>query len=517
MHRTYDPKDGFTRVKGTAILDKNNPIMKTAPEAFNKDIEAIAGTLTPQQQQIFRARAARVSTSFNSSLYQYVASQTEKAYDESDTAKLKQAVNVVAVDPAMITSKAGEIREVLSNSFTRNGVTDKALQSVATTEALMPMVNAALKAYTTGDNPNIEAARQVMKDFDDIIPKAAKVGLEDHLKEVARGKDAIEIAGSLFDAYKTDAMKVTQVEAALNQYGKDDPKLREAARHTFYQNLAGLKAEREETLGGFIGQLQSAKPRDQQRLLIDIKGSDEFKALGAEAQGKLVNHAKDMLWQNQMRAEHNADHAQALIDRAERKKMDKPDVWDAYSNLYTDPNLASMSDKTLMAKEPEIGQTYVKELLMRKKQLVSGANKFDFDKAQLDPVVATLGKEEKSFATQAIYRNLTAWKERNPGREPTPPEQDLIIKNALVTIPTKRTLLGMEWTIPGRPAYKRGTEEGEKLTTLYRGSEAPIPVSKEFYDEAMAYNPRYTQQQLAKLWPVWKAQKDAEDKRKGNK
>lgn len=503
MRRTFDPKDGFTRIQGTAILDKNNPILKTVPEAFNKSIEAIAGTLTPQQQQLFRAKASRVSASLRGDLYRHVAVQTEKAYDESDTARLKQAARIVGVDPLRLDQQVGEITELMSNQFTRNRVTDTAIQNVARTEAIMPLINEAMRAHTTGANPNFEAARRVMKTYDDIIPESAKKALNEEIKKEERNVVATELSENMFAAYAAGDMSITQSGAILARYGVEDKELRTEARRLFNDRVHELNLQRDETLGGLALKFEEAPSR---KLMQQIMRSEEFKSMDPKRRAAFAKSADDEIWQRQMRAEHNADRARIQADRAQAKTAD--DTFLRFSELYDSPNLVKMSETQIwgMGVRGEISKEYAKTLVTARKQRLAQGGAYDFEKAQVEEATAGLKKEDKARATAALYENLTAWKERNPGRAPTVPEQEQIIKNALLPIPTKQSFLGAEWAVKGRPVYMRGTGEGEEDETLYRGTEPPVPIRKDFAEEMRARAARtgrnLTQLELSQLWDI---------------
>lgn len=437
MRRTFDPKDGFTRIQGTAILDKNNPILKTVPESFNKSIEAIAGTLTPQQQQLFRAKASRVSASLRGDLYRHVAVQTEKAYDESDTARLKQAASVVGVDPSRLDQKVGEVSELLSNRFSRVGETDAAIQNVARTEAIMPLINAALKSYTAGDSPNFEAARQVMKTYDDIIPEAAKKALNEEIKKEERNTVATELSRDMYAAYASGNATITQAEEILSRYGEQDKELKEASRRMFYERVQALNVQRDEGLGG-LNQKFLTSPTSKAKQ--EIMRSEEFKALDGKRQAAFMNFAdgeirQALSWRREDIRWGESRQEKAEADK-EKKWFNNPDAIAKYAELVNDPDLGSRQIGYGMAFAPQLGKTLAGNIEQERARQAAGAKKAAYDTALLnDAIPPELLKPAKRDALNAFkafaHSELLAWKAENPGKIPDEATQLNLLRNSL--------------------------------------------------------------------------------------
>lgn len=487
MRRTFDPKDGFTRIQGTAILDKNNPILKTVPEAFNKSIEAIAGTLTPQQQQLFRAKASRVSASLRGDLYRHVAVQTEKAYDESDTARLKQAASVVGVDPSLLDQKVGEINEMLSNRFSRTRETDAAIQNVARTEAVMRLINAAMKAHTTGDNPNFEAARQVMKTYDDIIPEAAKKALNEEIRKEERNKIATELSGSMYDAYASGTASVTQAEQILARYGTEDKELRDSARRQFYERVQALSVQRDEGLGVLNQKfLSSVSTKTKQELM----RSDEFKALDGKRQAAFMNFAdgeirQALSWRREDIRWNESRQEKAESDK-EKKWFSNPGAIAKYMEIVNDPELGSKQIGYGMAFAPELGKTLAGNIEQERARQAAGAKRAGYDTALLnDAVPPELLKPAKKDALNAFkafaHSELLAWKAENPGKVPDEATQLNLLRNSL-----KEYTLEVPW----------GFDKERKAYEL-----APVPAD---FVQAVTQklNRKPTRRELLDAWAV---------------
>lgn len=487
MRKTFDPKEGFTRIQGTAILDKNNPILKTVPESFNKSIESIASTLTPQQQQIFRAKANRVSSSLRGDLYRHVASQTEKAYDESDTAKLKQAANIVSVDPARLDSKIGEVTEVLANRFARTGETDPAIQNVARTEALMPLINSALKAHTTGDNPNFEAARQVMKTYDDIIPEASKKALNEEIVKEERNGIATVLSGDMYDAYASGAATVTQAEAILAKYGEKDKELRDSARKQFYERVHALNIQRDEGLGGLNVEFMKAPSTKAKQA---IMRSEEFKALDGKRQAAFMNFADGEIRQALSWGREDIRWRESRQDKAEADKEKKwfnnPEAIAKYSEVVNDPDLGSRQIGYGMAFAPQLGSTLARNIEAERARQATGAKKATYDTAILnDAIPPDLLKASKKDALNSFkafaHSELLAWKAENPGKVPDEAVQQNLLKGVL-----KEYTLDVPWGFDkDRKAYELQPVPGDfaqQFTAAYVSKKGRKPTRQELLD-----------------------------------
>jgi len=487
MRKTFDPKEGFTRIQGTAILDKNNPIMKTVPESFNKSIESIASTLTPQQQQIFRAKANRVSLSLRGDLYRHVASQTEKAYDESDTAKLKQAASVVSVDPSRLDSKVGEVSEVLSNRFARTGETDAAIQNVARTEAILPLINAAMKAHTTGDNPNFEAARQIMKTYDDVIPEAAKKALNEEIVKEERNGIATALSSDMYNAYASGAATVTQAEEILSKYGEKDKELRDGARKQFYERVHALNIQRDEGLGGLNVEFMKAPSTKSKQA---IMRSDEFKALDGKRQAAFMNYADAEIRQALSWGREDARWRESRQDKAEADKEKKwfnnPEAIAKYSEVVNDPDLGSRQIGYGMAFAPQLGSTLARNIESERARQASGAKKATYDTAILNdaipPDLLKTGKKDALNSFKAFaHSELLAWKAENPGKIPDEAVQQNLLKGVL-----KEYTLDVSWGFDKeRKAYELQPVPGDfaqQFTAAYVSKKGRKPTRQELLD-----------------------------------
>ncbi len=116
--------DGFSRVKGGAVLQGN--LIDDYTQKYSDSVEEIASTLrTPQQQELFRARAAAAAVNYKGALYNHATAEADR-YDaevvEGTVAVEVRQATASWNDPAAIQSSRTRIEHTVTLAAERRGL-----------------------------------------------------------------------------------------------------------------------------------------------------------------------------------------------------------------------------------------------------------------------------------------------------------------------------------------------------------------------------------------------------------
>jgi hypothetical protein len=501
MRMTYDPKDGFLNVQGTGILER--PLLREIPEAFTKQIEAISATLkTPNQQALFRKHAATASTSLQRDLFRHVAVETEKAKSETAKATLELGQRGVENDPSRLEGFLDQAKKIVNSEAQRTNMSPEA-RKLMDESVTTDLVSRAVKGYLAGENPNTAAAQEVVRRYEDVLPKAFVEEARKNVSNRERNVIATELSESLFSAYRDGGMPLTKAGEVLATYGKDDEKLRAETRRLFFDRVQELNLEREEKKGvvleKFIGNPTGKNWQAMQN-------SDEFRSLDSERKVAVTGYVKNYFEHEDMRRRGLLSEARA----EESRKYNSPDAWATYYNLAGESEkLAKLTPNQVKSLYTEIGPEKVGHLLAEQARVVKYGASQKITPAIINAAIGNapglIGNEDSVKKKRAVVlgmveENLSKWKDQNPGKMLTQQDEELVVGNVMRSYVQEG--VGRFGGDVSTPVW-----EMSKKTSWYpvlRGSLPPLSVSKavppDFAKEMVAAYPNITTEQLHAMW-----------------
>lgn len=511
LELTYGER-GYSSKVGNAVLSE--PILKTFPDEYKRSADSIAaGLKSNRAREAFMLHASKNGNRFSARVMEHVAQQTEKAREQSITARIATAQNLASTDPTRINESLGKIRIALAEEIKRQGLTpEKHKDEIAVMETAA-MGQAVLGAFNTlAGKEDFEGAKALLEDRD------TKRWLGDKTDEVDRTLKHMEVKAlatplgqKAFDARNAglssaDAIKLIQDEA------KGNMALAKAAEGA-YRDLRMARREDNDEVKGSLYQAFWDNPT--RGVMQKTLASREFNSLPeieqAEVQRTMI---KELEHQDALaRSRRAEDSAQARMARAEANERyaNDPAVFSAYLSAAYDPRLGSYTDNQMAALLPVLGKQNVMRLMSASKEMKRQGLNYRIATPAVEAAMAHItDKTEKKVAQGMIEMNLDAWKQANPGQVPTPQQEELIIKNSLRTYVQPVTYWGVLKGSEDIPAYKLGDAES-KFRLTPRGEIPALVVPKSIPEaavrEILSVQPNATTAQVTAAWEKQQAKK----------
>lgn len=440
--------DGFSQVKGGQVISAKP--LEIFPQRFDKEADAIGAALnSPRAKQRYAQVRASERAVFGNGLLTHVANETSAYAADTANATVDTEAKTLSIgykDAATVASSFKRLNEVVASEAARQGLEGKTLEAFQA--KVMGAGHSAIlsAALTNGDTSyakdylathRTEMTGQQVAHYDPLIKNAndfeagKALGLEAH-DMLTSGKPAADVEAYLVKKAKSPGMLST-AQGTLGQ-------LTQAADRADRQGAGAIISDFYKAPNGVTAN--------------KLLSSESFASLSPAKQGELRGY----LFHQVQSAN---DHARALSDRAEAKDRMK---WDQnvpalarFSALADSDALATMTTQEVLSHAPEIGPKLVATLESIRKERVSQTASFKIDPVLINEALpealqkASSDKEKSQVSAfkGIVYRGLTDWKSRNPGKVPTPEDQLAIVRAASKDFVDP----GMIWDTH-TPAYK---------------------------------------------------------------
>ncbi len=494
-------KDGYLHQPLQAFT--SGEVLKKYPEQYQNTINEIGSKIkSARAREAFMLRAKDDMGRFNRSMLGHVSSKVEKAQDVSDKAMVKAAIDRVTSLPTF-------------------GNMDRSFRDIEQAHArLSGQVDNATLAYMVND-AKAEAAEAAVGT---LLAQKKFTEVEawlDTYKGVLKGKTAEEIRLKLGEE-RAFTLGAELGETAIEMHKKNVPPteideyirsnagkvnadsvIRSAKTLLTSHKQAVDEAEGEvsevlynEFTDGKVIKKSSSRVQDDPR----------FKTLTPGAKNKL-NELMDRKNEEILReSQQNSDRYRATLRDREEAKLNDYGVQEKVNSLLRDTDqLVRMSPVDIRAKEKEFGKAYVGILLKARTDVISDAEKYRAQKADLDAVLAPI-KDKKNRARMEALTSLRvdAWKAlpENLGKKPDAQTVRQIVANTALILVDEGRLFDDEIYL--FKAQQREGGIGKAVLPIKRkdarGKDITVNVPGDFVSEIIEAYPHLRKDQILKMW-----------------
>lgn len=224
LRRTYDPKEGYSNLRGNDALTRpdGKALDEEFLEKYNADLSGIEeGLGNDAQKQAFREQAGRMAVQFRAGILQHRDGEYKKYSDSVNKGTVDVAQNQMGLEwgnPEAVNQSRSAIRAAVAEMGKRNGWAGTAIE--AATVAELSKGHAAVLAAST-DAGKLDYAREYFKQYKDELTPEARLTVQKIIDAgdfEARAQDG---ADTLWSKHKGD-VGAALAEAREKHSGKDE-------------------------------------------------------------------------------------------------------------------------------------------------------------------------------------------------------------------------------------------------------------------------------------------------------
>lgn len=469
--------DGFTKLQGKAVIDRK--ITDEYPANLQKEVERLQGTIgSTAAKSKFQDRAAGLLRQFKVGVYTHAGKETETFQQQAVTGAI--ATGTKFAQAGDFAAGISHALPVVEAEVTRRGLEGDAADTFRR-NSLGPIYSTGIKAMLASGQSG--AAKDLLADAK---PWMTSQQVE-HFSGMVKTQSDYDVAGQWVDEALAKNMKPAEAYDYFRKKGAGNKDAVETARGQF-EHYVALKAKED---------AEGAAP-----MMIGFHdGGASFAAKAAVVKSPAFINAKPevqvkLLDYMDSHAKATLQFGQSQHDRAERKKMEDPNVLIAFQNLADSPEvLLAYSDAHLQgAYLPILGPQLTAKLVSYKNQVKGETTRFKIDKALVDQALPTAlqkatgdkEQDQKKRFYGLVSEGLIDWKLQNPGKLPDQDQQTGIIRGAL------------------REVQQTGTWWGTNTVPAYRVK----PVPEDFREQAKAAAAKsgksISESRILELWALRK-------------
>lgn len=469
--------NGFTKVQGKGVIDRK--ITAEFPTQLQQEVERLQGTIgSASARAKFQAQANNVVMGFKRGVYSHAAKETETFHQQTFKGSVSNAVK--AAEQGAFTDGISNVLPIVEAEIQRQGVAGEAADALRR-EALGPVYSAGVKQLLVAGQSG--AAKDLLENSK---PYMTPQQVE-HFSGMVKTQSDYDMAGTWVNEARAKGMKPVEAYDFFREKGAGNKDAVEAARGQF-EHYAALKAK-EDAEGAaplmlnFHGQGANYSAKSA------VVKSAAFINAKPEVQVKLLDYMEG-------HARSTLTFGQSQQDRAERKKMEDPEVLIAFQNLADSPeNLMAYSDAHLQgAYLPILGPQLTAKIVAYKKQVERETTHFKIEQKLIDQALPTSLQQAKGDQEQAqkkrfnglVTEGLIDWKLQNPGKLPSQEEQNRIVEQA------------------SRNVQQAGTWWGTNTTPAYQVKPVPEDFRKQARDAAAKGGKQISESRILELWALRK-------------
>lgn len=224
LRRTYDPKEGYSNLRGNDALTRpdGKALDEEFLEKYSADLSGIEeGLGNDAQKQAFREQAGRMAVQFRAGILQHRDGEYKKYSDSVNKGTVDVAQNQMGLEwgnPEAVNQSRSAIRAAVAEMGKRNGWAGTAIE--AATVAELSKGHAAVLAAST-DAGKLDYAREYFKQHKDELTPEARLTVQKIIDAgdfEARAQDG---ADTLWSKHKGD-VGAALAEAREKHSGKDE-------------------------------------------------------------------------------------------------------------------------------------------------------------------------------------------------------------------------------------------------------------------------------------------------------
>jgi hypothetical protein len=368
---------------GRAALERpdNKSLMDEYGEKMQKAAEEVGATLgNPQQKQTFKHHANLMASQLMGTLGTHVVQQQKQFQEDTWRDGAEQYAKQGGLlwgDAAMVAESRAGIEGIIAKMAKANGwdaTKDKATIESARDQLLAPLHAGVVQGMLGAGKPEMADAYYKANSTD--MSLQTRVRLHDAIQSVdvvVRGdRGASEVWSAMAPRGLNDPVKLFDMEQAIHEKFKGEPKVRDAAMSALKQRSAAFNAQQAEVNAGSIntvyGMVDSGVPLNKIKTtpawlaLPETKRHDIVKNLESEAATRAARGASEAA-----RGASMASRELSMLTVADKMSMFRNG--DAYLR-DTDPDrLAGMTRAQVEAKRTVYGMEGTQHLLAKWEQV----------------------------------------------------------------------------------------------------------------------------------------------------
>lgn len=433
--------DGYTKLQGKGVIDRK--ITSEYPAQLKAEAERLRTTINSAgAQSKFDSRSAAIVRSLTRGTYVHAAKETETFHVQAFKGAVGNAVKTAEM--GALADGVSAVLPVVEAEIQRQNLDSDSADALRR-DALGPVYSAGIKQLLAAGQSG--AAKDLLANAK---PWMTSQQVE-HFSGMVKTQSDYDVAGQWVDEALAKNMKPAEAYDYFRKKGAGNKDAVETARGQF-EHYVALKAK-EDAEGAAPMMIGFHEGGASFAAKAAVVKSPAFIGAKPEVQVKLLDymdsHAKATL-----------QFGQSQQDRAERKKMEDPNVLIAFENLAANPDtLLAYTDAHLQgAFIPILGPQLTAKLVQYKNQVKGETARFKIDKALVDQALPTTlqkatgdkEQDQKKRFYGLVSEGLVDWKLQNPGKLPDQDQQTGIIRGALREVQQA----GSWWGTNTVPAYQ---------------------------------------------------------------
>lgn len=494
-------KDGYLHQPLQAFT--SGEVLKKYPEQYQNTINEIAGKIkSSRAREAFLIRAKDDMGRFNRSMLGHVSAKVEKAQDVSDKAMVKAAIDRVTALPTF-GNMDRSFRDIEQAHARLSGQVDSKTLSFMVNDAKAEAAEAAVNTLLSQKKfTEVEAWLDTYKD---VLKGKAAEEIRLKLGEERAVTLGAELGETAIEMHKKNVPPTEIEEYIRNNAGKvnTDSVIRSAKTLLASHKQAVEEAEGDvsevlynEFTNGNAIKKSSAKIQDDPR----------FKALTPGAKNKL-NELMDRKNEEVLReSQQSSDRYKATLREKEDAKLNDYGVQEKVNSLLRDTSqLVRMSPVDIRAKEKEFGKAYVGILLKARGDVLSDAERYKAQKAEVDEILSPITDKKNKARMEALTSlRVEAWKAlpENLGKKPDAQTIRQIVANTALILVDEGRLFDDEIYL-----FKARQREGGIGSAILpvkkkdaRGKDITVKIPGDFVSEILEAYPHLGKDQILRMW-----------------
>jgi hypothetical protein len=359
---------------GRAALERpdNKSLMDEYSEKMRKVADEVGGTLgNPQQKQAFKHHANLMTDQLMGTLGTHVVQQQKQFQADTWRDGAEQYAKQGGLlwgDAAMVAESRAGIEGIIAKMAKANGwdaTKDKAIIDSTRDQLLAPLHTGVVQGMLGASKPEMADAYYKDKANNTTMALATRVRLHDAIQSVdvvVRGdRGASEVWAAMAPRSLNDPVKLFDMEQALNEKFKSEPKVRDAAMSALKQRSAAFNAQQAEVNAGSINTVYGMV--DKGVPLNKIKTTPAWLALPEAKRHDIVKNLESEAATRAARGASEASRQLSMLTVSDKMSMFRNG--DSYLR-DTDPDtLAGMTRAQVEAKRTIYGMEGTQHLLAK--------------------------------------------------------------------------------------------------------------------------------------------------------
>ncbi len=437
LRLTFDPKLGFSNIKGEAALNRESgrSLVDEYSDGLQQELRGITDGLGNEaQRRAFLLRANEIATGFRGQVQAHANKQFVD-YDLSVQAgRIRIAANAIALNPLDQQNVDQAVADIRSATYREGAIGGKSADEITATmtDRLSAVHTTAIKSLL--DAQNTDAAAAYFKQYKGQMAGLAQAEAGRVLGEAGNAKLALQAAGEIWSSLgpKGDgqAVELDKLEEAARARFKDDPQKVKATISELRERAVAFNSSEGERAAANVNAVMLAYSKGAG--LAALRGMPAFQSLPGKQRADIEQHVTDR--QHLLSARSVEDQKRVEAQMAERS-------FGAYL-VYSNPEtLAKMSESQIGALLPVLGSQLTGHLMNQHRALGAKAEKIieakidqeDFnhlaDEMGLRPYEPGKSNPHKAALGELKYRveNLINQAQQNKGKQLTRQEKmDLV-------------------------------------------------------------------------------------------